>query len=63
MSSLIDFYNGLLKYNNKDIVIVIDEYFTIWFFAKQILNILKYKNTNDILKNLYLNSTRQHMIL
>ena len=47
MSTLIDLYNGLLKYNNNDIVIVIDDNNLIWFYGKQIAKILKYKNTTD----------------
>ena len=50
MSSLIDVYNGIIKYNNKDIVIVIDENIMIWFYAKQITDIFKYKNSNNIIK-------------
>jgi prophage antirepressor-like protein len=45
MITLVDLYNGLLKYNNKDIVIVIDELMNIWFYAKQIAKILEYANT------------------
>jgi len=50
MASIIDIYNGILKYNNKDIVIVIDETPMIWFYAKQISDILEYKNSNNIIK-------------
>ena len=50
MSSFVDFYNGLLKYDDNDIAIVVDEDLNIWFYAKQILDILKYKNSRDILK-------------
>lgn len=52
MSSLIDLYNGLLKYNNKDIVIVVDPDMIIWFYGKQIAKILKYKNNRDMIKHL-----------
>ncbi|AYV77499.1 MAG: BRO-N domain protein [Dasosvirus sp.] len=45
MSSLVDVYDGILKYNNKDIVIVIDKYSNIWFYGKQIADILEYKNS------------------
>ena len=44
MTSLIDLCNGLLKYNNQDIVIVIDEHMNIWFYASQITEILEYIN-------------------
>lgn len=44
MSELIDLYNGLLKYNNNEIVIVIDDDNMLWFYAKQIAKILEYKD-------------------
>jgi prophage antirepressor-like protein len=49
MTSNIDIYNGILRYDNNDIVVVIDDDYNVWFYAKQILNILKYKNSNNIL--------------
>lgn len=52
MATLIDLYNGLLKYDNNDIVIVIDENNLIWFHGKQIAKILNYKNTRDVIWNL-----------
>lgn len=45
MTTLIDIYNGILKYNNNDIVIVVDEHNMAWFYAKQIIDILEYKNS------------------
>ena len=52
MSTLIDLYNGLLKYDNNDIVIVIDDNNSIWFYGRQVAQILKYKNTIEIIKRL-----------
>ena len=43
MSTLVDLYNGLLKYDNNDIVIVIDDNNSIWFYGRQVAQILKYK--------------------
>lgn len=53
MGSIIDIYKNILTYEGSDIVIVIDPDNNIWFYAKQIINILEYKNegTNVILKN------------
>ena len=50
MSSIVDIYNGILKYNNSDIVIVIDDNNEIWFYAKQVAKILGYKSTREIIK-------------
>jgi prophage antirepressor-like protein len=50
MTTLIDIYNGILKYSGKDIIIVVDETIISWFYAKQIFDILDYKNSRDILK-------------
>jgi prophage antirepressor-like protein len=52
MSTLVDLYNGLLKYDNNDIVIVIDDNNLIWFYGRQVAQILKYKNTIEIIKRL-----------
>jgi prophage antirepressor-like protein len=51
MSSIVDIYNGLLKYKNNDIVIVIDDTNIIWFYAIQICKILEYKSTNKTLQH------------
>lgn len=60
MASLIDLYNGLLRYNNQDIVIVIDSDLTIWFYAKQIASILEYKETRKIIKRLDVDHKKQY---
>jgi prophage antirepressor-like protein len=52
MTTLIDLYNGLLKYDNNDIVIVIDENNSIWFYGRQVAQILQYKSTNEIILRL-----------
>lgn len=52
MTTLIDLYNGILKYNNNDIVIVIDDNDTIWFYGKQVADLLEYKSYREILKRL-----------
>jgi hypothetical protein len=44
MSSLIDLYNGLLKYNDYEIIIVIDDKDVIWFYGRQITKLLKSMN-------------------
>ena len=52
MSELIDLYNGVLKYNGNEIIVVIDDDNILWFFGKQIAKILDYKDPrraiNDI---------------
>src|SRR5437879_5284128 len=50
MASIIDIYNGLLKYNDNDIVIVIDNFLNIWFYGTQISKILEYKDTNAAIR-------------
>jgi prophage antirepressor-like protein len=52
MSTLIDLYNGLIKYNDNDIVIVIDNMNLIWFYGRQIAKILGYKRTQEIISRL-----------
>lgn len=53
MSSLIDAYNDILKYNGNEIVIIIDQNEIIWFFANQIAKMLEYnkEGINMIVKN------------
>ena len=51
MTSLVDIYNGVLKYNDSDIVIVIDDNNEIWFYAKQVAKILGYKSIYEIIKS------------
>lgn len=58
MSTIIDIYNGLLTYDDKDIVIVIDENVMLWFYAKQITKILNYKNSSNII-NRFVNHTNK----
>ena len=53
MSIIIDIFNNLLKYNEKEIFIVIDINNQIWFKLKDILKILNYKNLK---KALYISS-------
>lgn len=52
MSELIDLINGIIKYDNKKIIIVIDEDQIIWFYAKQIAKILEYKKTRNAIQQL-----------
>lgn len=49
MTTLLDLYNGVLHYNDKDIAIVIDDDNMIWFYATQICKILEYKSINKTL--------------
>jgi prophage antirepressor-like protein len=53
MSIIIDIFNNLLKYNEKEIFIVVDINNQIWFKLKDILKILNYKNLK---KALYISS-------
>jgi len=48
--TLVDLYNGILKYNDKDVVIVIDNDNQIWFYGRQVAKILNYKDTNDAIR-------------
>ena len=49
MSIIIDIFNNLLKYNEKEIFIVVDMNNQIWFKLKDILKILDYKNLKKAL--------------
>jgi prophage antirepressor-like protein len=44
MSSIIDVFENLLKYNNKEVFIVLDVNNEIWFKMKDILKILEYSS-------------------
>jgi prophage antirepressor-like protein len=46
MSTLINVFDGILKYDNDEIIIIIDNKNDVWFYGKQIVKILEYKNTN-----------------
>jgi len=48
MSVIIDIFNNLLKYNEKQIIIIIDINNNIWFKTKDILIILGYYNITKI---------------
>lgn len=53
MALIADIYKGLLTYDGKDIVIVIDDTNESWFYAIQVAKILEYDNnsTNKIIKH------------
>jgi prophage antirepressor-like protein len=51
MTTLESIYNGVLKYQNNDIVIVIDADNMIWFYATQVCKILEYKSARKTLQN------------
>jgi prophage antirepressor-like protein len=52
MATLIDLYNGLLKYDNNDIIIVIDDTNMIWFYGRQVAKFLEYKNPKNAIGRL-----------
>jgi prophage antirepressor-like protein len=49
MSIFIDLFNNLLKYNEKEVFIVIDKNNQIWFKLKDILKLLNYTNLKKAL--------------
>lgn len=44
-----DMFSEILTYNNKKFIVIIDDYYNIWFLAKDICKILEYVNTNDVI--------------
>jgi superfamily II DNA or RNA helicase/prophage antirepressor-like protein len=44
--------NGIIKYNDHDIIVIVDDSDTLWFYGKQICKILEYKCTNMIISRL-----------
>ena len=50
MTSLVDIYNGSLKYNDSIIVIIIDDNIEIWFYAKQVAVRIGYKSVHEIIR-------------
>lgn len=49
MNNLIDIYDGIFKYNNTKIMLLIDKQNSIYFFGKYVCEILEYKNPYDAL--------------
>ncbi len=60
MSIIIDIFNNLLKYNEKEIFIVVDINNQIWFKLKDILKILNYKNLKKALYISSINDINKH---
>lgn len=52
MAELIDFYEGIIKFDNVDIPIVVDNDDVIWFYAKKIMEILGYKDIRKTIRQL-----------
>jgi anti-repressor protein len=52
MASIVDIFNDILKHKGEQIIIVIDSDDMIWFYAKNVMNVLGYdkEGTNVILK-------------
>lgn len=44
MTELIDFYNGIIKFNGTNVEIIIDPDNTIWFYGNKIAKLLGYKD-------------------
>jgi prophage antirepressor-like protein/predicted GIY-YIG superfamily endonuclease len=55
MSSIIDIFDNLLKYNNKNIFIVFDKNSQIWFKLRDVLKVLGYKNVTRALSRFDIN--------
>ena len=49
MSVFIDIFNNLLKYNEKEVFIIVDTNNQIWFKLKDILKLLNYTNLKKAL--------------
>jgi acyl-CoA synthetase (AMP-forming)/AMP-acid ligase II len=52
--------NGIIKYDNHDIVVIVDENGTAWFYGRQICKMLGYKNTTDVICNLTSNNKKYY---
>lgn len=51
-STLIDIFNNVLKYNNEEIIFIVDDKNVPWFSAINVANVLEYNNTRKtIIKN------------
>jgi prophage antirepressor-like protein len=48
MSSIVSVFENLLKYNNKEVFIVLDINNEIWFKIKDVLKLLGYHNISKI---------------
>ena len=55
MSSIIDVFENLLKYNNKEVFIVLDINNEIWFKMKDILKVLDYSNSRKAVQLIKIN--------
>ena len=60
MSSIVDIYDNILKYEGSEIIIIIDQDNNVWFNAKQICKILEYdKNGTNIIIKRYVDYQNQ----
>lgn len=50
ITSVIDLYNNILKYNNDSVIVIIDGNGDPWFSAGDIARILGYKKPNDAVR-------------
>ena len=55
MSSIIDVFENLLKYNNKEVYIVLDINNEIWFKMKDVLKVLDYSNLKKATQKININ--------
>ena len=51
MSFIIDIFENLLKYNDKQVFIVLDINNNIWFKMKDIIKVLNYSNTKKAVQS------------
>lgn len=50
MSNLIDLYNEILTFNNKQVIMIIDNKNNPWFLGKHVAKLLEYKDTGDTIR-------------
>lgn len=55
MSSIIDIFENILKYNDNEVFIVLDVHNDIWFKMKDVLRLLEYSNLKKAIQNTIIN--------
>ena len=49
--TLIDIFNNIIKYNNNEIKVIVDDRDNIWFCAKDVARLLEYADTKFAIRN------------
>jgi prophage antirepressor-like protein len=51
MALIVNLYNNMLTYDNKDVVVIVDNDNQLWFHGKQFAKILNYANPKNAISD------------